>query len=140
VGDKKYTYAKINFPRCQVAAHGFRKEFGGSEDLVTTDNPTAKDIAEASRRARYPEKVCSILSRGTAADVRPIAPSEIGRRSSPREISQEESKMTSAGNEMNNRLEYLNADLAARKWSFEIPPEPISENKISEMVEATSSF
>ncbi len=48
--------------------------------------------------------------------------------------------MTSAGNEMNNRLEYLNADLAARKWSFEIPPEPISENKISEMVEATSSF
>ena len=51
VGDKKYTYAKINFPRCQVAAHGFRKEFGGSEDLVTTDDPTAKDIAEASEKS-----------------------------------------------------------------------------------------
>ena len=44
--------------------------------------------------------------------------------------------MTSAGNEMNNHLECLNADLAARKWSFEIPPEPISEDKISEMVES----
>ena len=51
LGEKTYTYAKISFPRCQVAAHGFRKEFGGSEDLVTSDDPTAKDIAEACAKS-----------------------------------------------------------------------------------------
>lgn len=52
VGDKTYTYAKISFPRCQVPTQGLRKEFGGREDLVTTDDPTPQDIAEAN--ARYP--------------------------------------------------------------------------------------
>ena len=31
---------------------------------------------------------------------------------------------------------YLNADIAAKKWSFEIPPEPIDESLISGTVEA----
>ena len=33
-------------------------------------------------------------------------------------------------------MEYLNADLAAQKWSFELPPEPIADSKISKTVEA----
>lgn len=43
--------------------------------------------------------------------------------------------MSSAGIEMNNHPEYINADIASRKWSFEIPPEPIPDSKISETVE-----
>ena len=50
VGDKAYTYGKVSFPRCQVPTQGMRKEFGGSEDWVTTDDPTAEDIADANRR------------------------------------------------------------------------------------------
>ena len=51
LGDKTYTYAKINFPRCQMVCHAFRKEFGGEEDLIDTYDPTAKDIAEASAKS-----------------------------------------------------------------------------------------
>ncbi len=47
VGTKKCTYGKVSFPRCQVAAHGLRQEYGGSEDLVTTDDPTLQDINDA---------------------------------------------------------------------------------------------
>jgi epoxyqueuosine reductase len=46
------TYGKVSFPRCQTAAEGLRREFGGSEDWATADDPTDKDIAEA--RARMP--------------------------------------------------------------------------------------
>jgi len=44
--------------------------------------------------------------------------------------------MTNAGNEMSRHPEYLNADSVAQKWSFEIPPEPIPEDKIAETVES----
>ena len=51
-GDKTYTYAKINFSRCQIVTEGLRKEYGGREDWLTVDDPTPKDIDEA--RARMP--------------------------------------------------------------------------------------
>ena len=52
LGEKKYTYAKISLPRCQIAAEGLRKAFGGNEDWITTDDPTPKDIDDA--RAKMP--------------------------------------------------------------------------------------
>jgi epoxyqueuosine reductase QueG len=50
LGDTTYQYGKINVPRCQVPTQGLRKEFGGREDWVTTDDPTDKDIAEANAK------------------------------------------------------------------------------------------
>lgn len=50
LGDKTYSYAIINFPRCQVPTQGLRKEFGGAKDWVTTDDPTPEDIAEVNRQ------------------------------------------------------------------------------------------
>ncbi len=47
MGGKHYEYAPIDFSRCQVAAHGLRKEFGGSHDWITTDSPTPQDIQNA---------------------------------------------------------------------------------------------
>ena len=37
---------------------------------------------------------------------------------------------------VDNYAAYLNADLSAQKWSFEIPPEPISDSQISITVQA----
>lgn len=50
LGEKSYTYGKVSFPRCQVPTQGMRKEFGGKEDWVTTDDPTDKDISDANAR------------------------------------------------------------------------------------------
>jgi epoxyqueuosine reductase len=44
------TYGKVSFPRCQVPTQGLRKEFGGSQDWVVTDDPTDKDISDANAR------------------------------------------------------------------------------------------
>ena len=50
LGEKTYTYAKINVPRCQAPTQGLRKEFGGTEDWVPFDNPTPKDIDDANAK------------------------------------------------------------------------------------------
>ena len=50
LGEKSYTYGKVSFPRCQVPTQGLRKEYGGKEDWVTTDDPTDADIADANER------------------------------------------------------------------------------------------
>jgi len=50
LGDMKYTYAIVSFPRCQVPTQGLRKEYGGKDDYVTTDDPTGKDIADANAK------------------------------------------------------------------------------------------
>jgi epoxyqueuosine reductase QueG len=50
LGEKTYTYAKVSFPRCEVPTQGLRREFGGTEDWVTTDNPEPKDILDANAR------------------------------------------------------------------------------------------
>ena len=50
LGDRAYTYGAVSFPRCQVPTQGLRKEFGGSQDWVTSDDPTNKDIADANAR------------------------------------------------------------------------------------------
>ena len=50
LGEKTYTYAKVNMPRCQVPTQGMRREFGGRDDWVTTDDPKPGDIADANAR------------------------------------------------------------------------------------------
>ena len=50
LGEKTYTYGKVSFPRCQVPTQGLRKEFGGSEDWVKSDDPTVKDITDANAK------------------------------------------------------------------------------------------
>ena len=44
------TYGKVSFPRCQVPTQGLRKEFGGDQDYVTSDDPTPQDISDANAR------------------------------------------------------------------------------------------
>ena len=56
LGDKTYTYGKVSFPRCQVPTQGLRREFGGAEDWVTTDDPTPQDIAEANKKVPTSDK------------------------------------------------------------------------------------
>ena len=50
LGDKEYTYGKVNFPRCQLPTQGMRKEYGGAEDYCETNDPTARDIMEARQK------------------------------------------------------------------------------------------
>ena len=50
------TYGKVSFPRCQVPTQGLRREFGGSEDWVETNDPTDADIADANNRMPISEK------------------------------------------------------------------------------------
>ena len=50
LGDKTYTYAKVNMPRCQLPTQGMRKEYGGREDYCETNDPTSKDIEEARKK------------------------------------------------------------------------------------------
>ena len=50
LGEKEYTYAKVSFPRCQLPTQGMRKEYGGAEDYIDTNEPTAKDIVEGVKK------------------------------------------------------------------------------------------
>ncbi len=50
LGEKEYTYAKVSFPRCQVPTQGLRREFGGKEDWVESQDPTPRDIEDANGR------------------------------------------------------------------------------------------
>lgn len=47
MGGRRFEYCQLDWSRCQVSAHGLRKEFGGKEDWVTTENPTPRDIQNA---------------------------------------------------------------------------------------------
>ena len=58
VGDNKYTYAKIAFPRCQVVTEGLRKEFGGAKNWVSSHDPSPKEIEDA--RAKMPLSVTGL--------------------------------------------------------------------------------
>ena len=52
VGDKTFTYGKVDFPKCMLPTQGMRKEYGGREDYCDTNAPTMKDIQAA--RAKMP--------------------------------------------------------------------------------------
>jgi epoxyqueuosine reductase QueG len=52
MGGKRYEYCHVNIAKCQKALYGLNKELGGSEDLVTNDNPTMQEIGEAVKQAR----------------------------------------------------------------------------------------
>lgn len=47
MGGQCYEYCQLDWSRCQVSAHGLRKEFGGTNDWITTDSPTPQDIQNA---------------------------------------------------------------------------------------------
>lgn len=47
MGGCHYEYCHINWSRCQVSAHGLRKEFGGTQDWITGDDPSPQDIQNA---------------------------------------------------------------------------------------------
>ena len=51
------TYGKVSFSRCQVAAEGLRKEFGGSQDWIDKRDASDEDIDKA--RSKMP-----IMDRG----------------------------------------------------------------------------
>lgn len=50
MGGKTYDYCSINMPRCQAATQGMTKALGGRNDYLLTNDPTPKDIAEASAK------------------------------------------------------------------------------------------
>ncbi|MDR3149404.1 MAG: 4Fe-4S binding protein [Oscillospiraceae bacterium] len=47
VGEREFTYATVSMPRCYVAEHALRKEFGGKEDLIDNPDPTWDEVNEA---------------------------------------------------------------------------------------------
>jgi epoxyqueuosine reductase QueG len=52
IGGKRYEYCWVNVPKCMTALYGLRKELGGTEDLITTDDPTMEDVRQAALAAR----------------------------------------------------------------------------------------
>lgn len=46
-GGKRTEYCRLDWNKCQLATLALTKKLGGSEDYVTTSEPTAKDIREA---------------------------------------------------------------------------------------------
>ena len=44
------TYGKVDFPRCQTAAEGLRKDLGGTEDWLVKEAPTEEDILETRKK------------------------------------------------------------------------------------------
>lgn len=50
IGDKTYSYNKLNKPWCNMVTQGLRKEFGGREDLIDTNTPTPEQVLEAFPR------------------------------------------------------------------------------------------
>ena len=47
MGGHTYEYNKLNWERCQLAAHKMTKRLGADKDWITTDSPTAQDIQNA---------------------------------------------------------------------------------------------
>lgn len=52
MGGKTYEYCHVSVPRCNAACMAMRKDLGGREDILQTDDPTPQDIAEAMPKAR----------------------------------------------------------------------------------------
>lgn len=50
MGGKVSEYCQLDWAKCFMVEEAMRKEYGGREDYLTTDEPTMKDIFEASMR------------------------------------------------------------------------------------------
>jgi epoxyqueuosine reductase len=49
-GGKHSEYCRISWPKCQMAIHAMTKKLGGSEDYITTSDPTPQDILDAQSK------------------------------------------------------------------------------------------
>ena len=50
IGENYYEYGKTNWEKCQIGTLALKKETGGKEDYISTDDPTPQDILDAVNR------------------------------------------------------------------------------------------
>ena len=50
MGGEHYEYCRLDFAKCFIVEERLKKEYGGREDWVTSENPTIADVFEAHRR------------------------------------------------------------------------------------------
>jgi epoxyqueuosine reductase len=49
-GGKHSEYCRIDWPKCQMAIQAMTKELGGSDDYITTPDPTPQDIIDGTKK------------------------------------------------------------------------------------------
>ncbi|NLL38808.1 MAG: epoxyqueuosine reductase [Clostridiales bacterium] len=52
MGGKRYEYCSVGVSKCHMALMALKKELGGRENFITTDNPTPEQVHEAQLKAK----------------------------------------------------------------------------------------